>query len=102
MWQSSSPRIGTLIGLSHWLPALPTEPAHEAFSIPLGYGVAGWVAVNATALVNADAGLAFQQSSPYQGLVRSICVSVVIRGQAAGVSRFTAAIPAALVKKTKP
>jgi putative nucleotidyltransferase with HDIG domain len=59
--------------------------AHEAFSIPLGYGVSGWVAVNATALVNADAALDFQQNPPYPGLVRSICVPVCVRGQAVGV-----------------
>ena len=54
-------------------------------SIPLGYGVSGWVAVNATALVNADARLDFRENPPFPGLVRSLCVPVWIRGQAAGV-----------------
>jgi hypothetical protein len=57
----------------------------EVLSIPLGYGVSGWVAVNATALVNADARLDFRENPPYPGLVRSMCAPVWIRGQLAGV-----------------
>jgi signal transduction protein with GAF and PtsI domain len=62
----------------------PSGAANESFSIPLGYGVSGWVAVNATPLLNADAGLDFQQSAPHPGLVRSICVPVLIHGESVG------------------
>ncbi len=63
----------------------PSGETQEVLSIPLGYGVSGWVAVNATALVNADARLDFRENPPFPGLVRSLCVPVWIRGQAAGV-----------------
>lgn len=57
----------------------------NGFSMPLGYGISGWVAVNATALVNADATLDFRRDPPKPALVRSICVPVWIAGQVAGV-----------------
>lgn len=57
----------------------------NGFSMPLGYGVSGWVAVNTTALVNADATLDFRRDPPRPALVRSICVPVWIAGQVAGV-----------------
>lgn len=55
------------------------------FSMALGYGVSGWVAVNATALVNSDAGLDFRRESPIPALVRSICVPIIIAGEVTGV-----------------
>lgn len=63
----------------------PMGDGTRGLSVPLGYGVSGWVAVNATPLVNADARLDFLENPPHPGLVRSICVPVLIRGQAAGV-----------------
>jgi putative nucleotidyltransferase with HDIG domain len=56
-----------------------------AFSMPLGNGVSGWVAVNATPLVNADPSLDFRRDPPTPALVRSICVPIFVDGNVAGV-----------------
>lgn len=53
-------------------------------SMGLGEGVSGWVAVNGTSVLNADAALDFR-NSPNCGFVRSLCVPVRIGGQLAGV-----------------
>jgi putative nucleotidyltransferase with HDIG domain len=60
-----------------------TKPV--AFSMPLGYGVSGWVAVNGTPLVNADPSLDFRRDLPTPALVRSICVPIFVDENVAGV-----------------
>jgi hypothetical protein len=45
-------------------------------SMPLGYGVSGWVATNGTPILNADAALDFQCEPPRKGLVRAISVPI--------------------------
>jgi putative nucleotidyltransferase with HDIG domain len=62
----------------------PDGPLDELVSMPLGFGVSGWVAVNATAMVNAEPALDFPDMSAAQGLVRSICVPVWVKGQVLG------------------
>jgi signal transduction protein with GAF and PtsI domain len=60
-------------------------PTHSTISMPLGYGVSGWVATNGTPAVNAEASLDFLSNPPTPGLVRSLCVPVRVSGQVAGV-----------------
>jgi putative nucleotidyltransferase with HDIG domain len=57
----------------------------RAVSLPLGYGVSGWVAVNGTPMWNADARLDFPDGGFQEGLVRSVCVPVRFGNQARGV-----------------
>ena len=54
-------------------------------AVRLGYGVSGWVAVNGTPLLNADARLDFIDDAPLPGLVRSICVPMRLGDQPSGV-----------------
>lgn len=54
-------------------------------SLPLGYGVSGWVAVNGTPMWNADARLDFPDGGLQEGLVRSVCVPVRLGNQGRGV-----------------
>jgi GAF domain-containing protein len=62
----------------------PDGPLDELVSMPLGFGVSGWVAVNATAMVNAEPALDFPDMPAARGLVRSICVPVWVKGQVLG------------------
>jgi putative nucleotidyltransferase with HDIG domain len=57
----------------------------DSVSMPLGYGVSGWVAVTATPLINADPSLDFRETPPFPGLVRSLCVPVLHGQRPAGV-----------------
>lgn len=54
-------------------------------SMPLGSGVSGWVAVNGTPMLNADAALDFRLSIAGTELVRMLCVPVRVRGNNVGV-----------------
>ncbi len=60
-------------------------PTNRIVAMPLGSGVAGWVAVNATPMVNADAALDFRDNLAGRELVRSICVPVFAKGAVVGV-----------------
>jgi putative nucleotidyltransferase with HDIG domain len=57
----------------------------QELSIPLGYGVSGWVAANGTPVLNAEASLDFRNGSPLPKLVRSLCVPLRTEGGLAGV-----------------
>ena len=57
----------------------------ENFAFPLGWGVSGWVAVNGTAIVNADPALDFGTNGTKSHLVRTICVPLFLKRQVAGV-----------------
>jgi putative nucleotidyltransferase with HDIG domain len=57
----------------------------DIVSMPLGTGISGWVAVNGTPVVNADAALDFRKQIGGVPLVRAICVPVRVDGQAVGV-----------------
>jgi GAF domain-containing protein len=54
-------------------------------SMPLGSGVSGWVAVNGTPMLNAEAALDFRLTVAGTELVRMLCVPVRVRGGNAGV-----------------
>jgi putative nucleotidyltransferase with HDIG domain len=60
-------------------------PANETLVMDLGTGVSGWVAVNATAIVNAEAALDFRRSVQGVELVRSLCVPVWVKAKVVGV-----------------
>jgi putative nucleotidyltransferase with HDIG domain len=60
-------------------------PTKDVLSIPLGYGVSGWVATNGTPLLNADASLDFRDEAPLPNLLRSLCVPIRVDGSTAGV-----------------
>jgi putative nucleotidyltransferase with HDIG domain len=55
-------------------------------SMPLGSGVSGWVAVNGTPILNAEAALDFRLTLGGTELVRMICVPVRVRGHNVGVA----------------
>jgi putative nucleotidyltransferase with HDIG domain len=57
----------------------------QIISMPLGSGVSGWVAVNGTAVLNAEAALDFRL--PVRGieLAKTLCVPVRVRGSNVGV-----------------
>ena len=57
----------------------------SALAVPIGSGISGWVAANGTPILNADPCLDFRDHPPLAGLVRSICVPIVIRGLISGV-----------------
>jgi putative nucleotidyltransferase with HDIG domain len=54
-------------------------------SMPLGSGVSGWVAVNGTPMLNAEAALDFRLSIGAAELVRMLSVPVRVRGASVGV-----------------
>ena len=60
-------------------------PARELISMPLGSGVSGWVAVNGTPILNAEAALDLRRSQDGVELVRIVCVPVRVRGHNVGV-----------------
>jgi len=60
-------------------------PARENISMPLGSGVSGWVAVNGTPILNAEAALDLRQTQAGVELVRILCVPVRVRGHSVGV-----------------
>jgi putative nucleotidyltransferase with HDIG domain len=57
----------------------------QQVSIPIGYGVSGWVAANGKPALNAEAALDFQNGAPLPKLVRTLCVPIRINGGLAGV-----------------
>ena len=57
----------------------------QTVSMPLGYGVSGWVAANGTTALNAEASLDFRSEAPLPKLVRSLCVPIRVHGSVAGV-----------------
>jgi putative methionine-R-sulfoxide reductase with GAF domain len=68
------------------LEARASEGATSTFiEMPLGTGVSGWVAVNGTPMVNADAALDFRDASAGRELERMMCVPVHYRGHIIGV-----------------
>jgi len=60
-------------------------PARELISMPLGSGVSGWVAVNGTPILNAEAALDVRQTQDGVELVRIVCVPIRVRGHSVGV-----------------
>jgi putative nucleotidyltransferase with HDIG domain len=60
-------------------------PMSHAVSMPLGSGVSGWVAVNGTPMLNAEAALDFRLSLGGTELVRMLCVPVRQSGHNVGV-----------------
>jgi putative nucleotidyltransferase with HDIG domain len=60
-------------------------PLLQALSMPLGYGISGWVAAHGTPLLNANASLDFRGTPPVANLVRSLCVPVHSDGHIVGV-----------------
>ena len=54
-------------------------------SVPLGFGVSGWVAANGTPVLNAVASLDFREEAPLPNLVRIVCVPIRIRSNITGV-----------------
>src|SRR5690606_8628747 len=57
----------------------------ETITMPLGYGVSGWVAVNSSAIVNADPRLDIRSLAQSFSLVRVISVPVRSKGETVGV-----------------
>jgi putative nucleotidyltransferase with HDIG domain len=57
----------------------------HGLTIPIGYGMSGWVVANGMPILNAEASLDFRGHPPLDGLVRSICVPIFIGNQVAGV-----------------
>ena len=53
--------------------------------MPLGSGVSGWVAVNGTPILNAEAALDLRQTQSGIELVRIVCVPIRVRGHSVGV-----------------
>jgi GAF domain-containing protein len=65
-------------------------PFDELISMPMGFGVAGWVAANGQSVLNADPILDFGDQIPLGGLVRTICVPIRIRDDISGaISLYT-------------
>jgi putative nucleotidyltransferase with HDIG domain len=65
-------------------------PSDDLISMPVGFGVAGWVAANGQSVLNADPALDFGQQKPLGGLVRTICVPIRIRDDISGaISLYT-------------
>lgn len=60
-------------------------PTNYIVSMPLGSGVSGWVAVNGTPIMNAEAVLDFRETLAGTELVRIISVPVRVRGHSGGV-----------------
>jgi putative methionine-R-sulfoxide reductase with GAF domain len=54
----------------------PESESFPLMRVPLGHGVAGWVAVNNTAIVNADPKLDLGDEETRTALVRTTCVPV--------------------------
>ncbi len=63
----------------------PEGQSNFVVSMPLGSGVSGWVAVNATPMINADAALDFRDSTKARELARSLSVPILVRGSVIGV-----------------
>ncbi len=63
----------------------PEGHSNFVVSMPLGSGVSGWVAVNATPMVNADAALDFRDSSNARELARGLSVPIWVGGSVIGV-----------------
>jgi putative nucleotidyltransferase with HDIG domain len=63
----------------------PEGQSNFVVSMPLGSGVSGWVAVNATPMINADAALDFRDSTNARELARSLSVPILVRGSVIGV-----------------
>lgn len=60
-------------------------PNRDAVSMPLGNGISGWVAVNGSAVMNADPTLDLGASAMGSSLVRTICVPLWVNGDLSGV-----------------
>jgi GAF domain-containing protein len=63
----------------------PSGTPRRILTTPLGFGISGWVAVNGTPILNAEASLDFPDDPIGAGLVRSICVPLNLHGGARGV-----------------
>jgi putative nucleotidyltransferase with HDIG domain len=74
-----------------WASAGMLKSAVSNLRIPLGHGVAGWVAVNGTAIVNADPGLELRDHQTRNAFVRTLCVPVIAQHRTVGaVSLYSA------------
>jgi putative nucleotidyltransferase with HDIG domain len=65
--------------------SISSGPLRETLTIPMGYGVSGWVATSGTAMLNADPSLDFRDHPPLPNLIRGLSVAIHVQGQVTGV-----------------